>query len=153
METYAQICAHRGAYMREMTLWDSNPPGTPYTSPTDGTGRLAPGPQGQDREAAFADWHRANYGIDHADPCDGSTTGPAGRPDVYRAADQAVTDDDGGKVRLLLTVDAEPPAGDFHVRLLAPVFREPGQLASVEVHWRGSQPPGGRTMRRSPQPG
>jgi hypothetical protein len=152
METYTHICAHLGGYMREMTLWDGNPPGTPYPSPTDGTGRLAPGPQGQDREAAFADWHRANYGIDHADPCDGSATGPAASPDVYRAADQAVTDD-GGKVRLLLTVDAEPPAGDFHVQLLAPVFREPGQLASVEVHWRGSQPPGGRTMRRSPQPG
>ena len=80
METYTYLCAHRGAYVREMTLWDGNPPGTPYTSPADGTGRLAPGPQGQDREAAFADWHRANYGTDHADPCDGSPAPPAASP-------------------------------------------------------------------------
>jgi hypothetical protein len=80
METYTQVCAHRGAYLREMTLWDVNPPGTPYTSPAGGTGRLAPGPQGQDREAAFADWHRANYGTDHADPCDGSPAPPAASP-------------------------------------------------------------------------
>lgn len=80
METYTHVCAHRGAYMREMTLWDGNPPGPPYTSPADGTGRLARGPQGQDREAAFADWHRANYGTDHADPCDGSPAPPAASP-------------------------------------------------------------------------
>ena len=80
METYTHVCAHRGAYMREMTLWDGNPPGPPYISPADGTGRLARGPQGQDREAAFADWHRANYGTDHADPCDGSPAPPAASP-------------------------------------------------------------------------
>jgi hypothetical protein len=70
VETYTHVCACRNAYMHEAGLWDGTPPGVPYTSPTDGRGKLAPGPAGEDREAAFRSWHAARYGAEHTDPCD-----------------------------------------------------------------------------------
>jgi hypothetical protein len=59
---------------------------------------------------------------------------------IFDAADQHITEQDG-LVLLELDVDAEQPAdGDWHVRLLAPVKAEAGQAFAHRVNWRGSQP-------------
>lgn len=80
-----------------------------------------------------------------ATPEDEQPNGPV----VVQAADQAVSEENG-VLRVTVIVNAEQPANEYRIQLLAPVFSEPGQLASVEVYWNGKQPPGWRTMRRSP---
>jgi hypothetical protein len=65
-----RLCPHRQAYLDAMGLWGS-PPGAPATaSPAGADGRLAPGPDGADREAAFRGWHLVTRGDEHADPCE-----------------------------------------------------------------------------------
>ena len=54
----------------------------------------------------------------------------------YEAADQQIAQD-GNLVHLLVTVGADPPDGDFHIRLLAPVRQQPGEIVWVSVRWRG----------------
>ncbi len=56
----------------------------------------------------------------------------------YEAADQRI-EQDGDLTRLLVTVDADPPDGDFHIGLLAPVRQQPGEIMSVGVRWRGPE--------------
>ncbi|HUZ22972.1 MAG TPA: hypothetical protein VMV07_04320 [Streptosporangiaceae bacterium] len=65
----ARLCPHRQAYLDAMGLWGA-PPGAPGgASPANADGRLAPGPDGADREAAFRGWHLVTRGEEHADPC------------------------------------------------------------------------------------
>jgi len=56
---------------------------------------------------------------------------------VFEAADQKVTEE-GDMVKLLVIVDAEKAAYEYHISLLAPVFVGPGQIFSRSVRWRGS---------------
>jgi len=60
------LCRHRQAYLDAMGLWGPSP-GTAAAG-----GRLAPGPDGADREAAFRGWHLVTRGVEHADPCEAS---------------------------------------------------------------------------------
>jgi|CZKW01.1.fsa_nt_gi hypothetical protein len=67
----ARVCSHRDAYLRVMAQWGSPPPDVAAMARADGTGsRLAAGPGGEDREAAFRGWYLVQHGTEHVDPCE-----------------------------------------------------------------------------------
>jgi hypothetical protein len=59
-------CPHRLAYLDAMGQWGA--PARPDPLAT-ADGRLVPGPDGADREAAFRGWYLVTQGHEHADPC------------------------------------------------------------------------------------
>jgi hypothetical protein len=59
------ICPHRQAYLDAMGQWGA--PARPDAAAADG--KLVPGPDGADREAAFRGWYLVTQGHEHADPC------------------------------------------------------------------------------------
>jgi hypothetical protein len=65
-----ELCRHRQAYLDVMGMWGPPGPGTPRAGATAAPGRLARGPDGSDREAAFRGWYLVTHGDEHADPCE-----------------------------------------------------------------------------------
>jgi hypothetical protein len=66
------LCPHRQAYLAVMGMWGPPRPGAPGAGAVTEGGRLAPGPDGADREAAFRGWYLVTHEDLHIDPCEPS---------------------------------------------------------------------------------